>query len=202
MAVHYKTRGFIFKKEDRAEADRFFSIFTREFGRLEVFGKAIRKINSKLRGGIDLFHISDIEFIQGKNKKTLTDAVITQKFNSITDSPEKSVMAGQISNLLDDFIKGEERDEKILQLIIETFEKLDRLEPRQLMYYYFFWNFVALLGYAPEFSNMPSKTAHIITMIIKKEWEDLITLSFKKEAQKSLVTVSENYRRYLLEHIT
>ena len=44
MTVHYKTEGFVFKSVDRLEADRVFSVFTVDFGRIEVFGKSIRKI--------------------------------------------------------------------------------------------------------------------------------------------------------------
>ena len=67
MTVHYKTRALVFGKEDRLEADRIFSVFTREYGKLSIAGRGIRKITSKLRGGLDIFCVSDIEFIQGKN---------------------------------------------------------------------------------------------------------------------------------------
>ena len=71
MTLKYKTKALVFKKTDRNESDRVFSVFTENFGRLDIFAKAIRKNVSKLRSGIDIFFISDIEFIQGKNRKTL-----------------------------------------------------------------------------------------------------------------------------------
>lgn len=43
MTVHYKTKGFVFKKNDANESNRIFSIFTADFGRLDIFAKAIRK---------------------------------------------------------------------------------------------------------------------------------------------------------------
>ena len=63
MAVHYKTKGFILKKEDRLESDRIFTVFTYDFGRIEIFGKAIRRIASKLKGGIDIFSLSEITLL-------------------------------------------------------------------------------------------------------------------------------------------
>ncbi len=153
MTVHYKTQGFIFKKEDRVEADRIFSFFTKDFGRLEIFGKSIRKIASKLRGGVELFYVCDIEFIQGKHKKTLTDAVIIKKFSNIEKNPEKLEVAYRICDVVNNFILGQEKDEKILDLLVESFEKLNDTPHCLLMYYYFFWNFVSLLGYAPQLSK-------------------------------------------------
>ena len=80
MTLRYKTEGFVFKKEDNLDSNRIFSIFTKDFGKVEVLGRGIRKINSKLKGGIGLFSLSDIEFVQGKIRKTLTDAVFLEKF--------------------------------------------------------------------------------------------------------------------------
>ena len=154
MAVHYRTKGFILKKTDRKESDRIFSIFTYDFGRLEITGKAIRKINSKLKSGIDIFYLSDIKFIRGKNNKTLTDASIIKRNDNIICDFEKLKIAYRIANILDDFIKGQEKDHKIWDLVEEIFEKLNsrqfKVNNRQLIYYCFFWNLLSVLGYRPE----------------------------------------------------
>lgn len=155
MAVCYKTIGFIFKKQDRNENDRVFSVFTDGFGRLEILGKAIRKINSKLRRGIDIFSLSEIGFIQGKSQKTLTEAFKLDKFGSITQNPQKFLVACRISGLMDNFIKGQEPDENIYNLLIETFKNLNNFPISKfpnfsLAYQYFFWNFFSELGYRPE----------------------------------------------------
>lgn len=189
MSQEYKTKGFVFKKTDRNESDRIFTIFTLDFGKLDIFAKAIRKINSKLRGGIDIFCLSEIEFVQGK-KKTLTDAVLINNFSEIKKSPRKFLTANKIAKILDDFIRGEEHDREIFNLIVDTFDKLNKqaiceidlmpgikrssmpgicddqfhkspadsvrnseTEKLQVLYLYFLWNFLAILGYAPEISK-------------------------------------------------
>ena len=76
MALQYKTKGFIYKKRNRGETDRIFTIFTYDFGKIDVWGRAIRKIDSKLKSGIDIFYLSYIEFVQGK-KKTLLNTLIS-----------------------------------------------------------------------------------------------------------------------------
>lgn len=157
MTLHYRTEGFTFRKENRLEADRVFSVFTKDFGRIEVFGRTIRKINSKLRPNIEIFSLSEIEFIQGKNKKTLTNTLFLERFKNISEVPEKLEIAFNIAYILDNFIKGEEKDEKILELIVDTFEKLNNhtlsTKNYSLVYYYFLWNFIFVLGYGPELSK-------------------------------------------------
>ena len=154
MFTHYRTQGFILKKEDRGEADRVFIIYTKDFGKLELLAKAVRKIKSKLRVGLELFYLSEIEFIQGKAQKTLTDAVLINNFKNLRRDSEKLAIAYQISEVLDGLVKGQEPDEKIWQLLEETFEMLDSCSTfhvsSSMIYYYFLWNFLSILGYQSE----------------------------------------------------
>lgn len=154
MATKHRTKGFVFKKSDRTEADRIFSVFTEDYGRVEIFGKAIRKINSKLKGGIDILCFSEVEFIQGKNNRTLTGATKIKRFDDISKNFEKLKIAYRITDVMDSFLKGQEKDENIFELLNEIFEKLNSsqlsIENQQLIYYYFLWNFLSLLGYHPQ----------------------------------------------------
>jgi len=137
MAIHYRTQGFILKKEDLGEADRVFTIFTKDFGKLEILGKAIRKIQSKLRGGMELFYLSEVAFIQGKRYKTLTDAILIDSFPNLRKDLLRLKIAYQIVEVLDNLIRGEEKDEKIWELLNETLEKLKE-KPPEIVYHYFF----------------------------------------------------------------
>ena len=154
MFTHYNTESIILKKENLREADQLFTVYTRDFGKLEILGKAIRKIQSKLRSGADIFYLSKIEFIQGKRYKTLTDAILIDKFKNIRENLERLKIAYRISEVLDNLIKGQEVDEKTWHLLNEVFKKLNNLQfaicNLQLIYYYFFWNFLSILGYQLE----------------------------------------------------
>ena len=147
MAIHYRTPGFILKKDNRGEADQLFVIYTKDFGKLEVLGKAIRKIKSKLRSGTELFYLSEIEFIQGKAYKTLTDALVIKKFKNIRQNLEKLEVAYQIAIIIDSLLIREEKDENIWCLINEVFDKLENANSLKIIYYYFLWNLMVFLGY-------------------------------------------------------
>ncbi len=154
MFIHYRTRGFIIKKEDRGEADQLFTIYTKDSGKLEILGKSIRKISSKLRSGAEIFYLSEIEFIQGKTHKTLTDAIPIEKFKNIGQDLRKLKITYKISEVLDNFLSGQEPDEKIWQLLTEIFQRLNTRykapDTEYKIYYYFLWNLLSILGYQPE----------------------------------------------------
>ena len=157
MAVHYRTKAIIFKKQDLSDFDRVFGIFAFDFGRLDLHAKAIRKINSKLKSGIDIFYLSEVEFIRGRSKRMLTDAGVLEKNNNIIQDVQKLKIAFQISEILDKFIKGQQQDKEIWEFLIDVFGKLNNpqlsINNKQLILCYFIWNFFAVLGYKPEISK-------------------------------------------------
>jgi DNA repair protein RecO (recombination protein O) len=216
MMEKYRTKGFVFKKEELADADQTFAVFTKDFGRLELRAKAIRKITSKLRRDFDIFYFSEIEFIQGKNNKTLTDATKIRKFGA------DSKHLNQISEVLDGFIKGEERDEKTFELLNGIFDKLNN----KLAFQYFFWNFVSLQGFHLETQNcaschgklnpynvyfsakdggiickncsihgtkqkINSDIVKILRLILKKDWLTVSKLKVEPNSQKLLEDIFE-----------
>ena len=152
MAVRYGTSALVIKKTDKGEADQILTLFTKEFGKLQVLGRAIRKIKSKLRSGAELFCCSEIEFIQGKTFKTLTDAVILDSFQSLKKDLARMKIVFRIAEIVDKLIKGEEKDKKIWRLLLETFKRLDSSSVSGLLiYYYFVWNLFSVLGYQIDF---------------------------------------------------
>src|SRR4030042_6438161 len=155
MFTHYRTQGFIFKKINLGEADQLFTIYTEDFGKLEVLGRAIRKTSSKLKSGAEIFYLTEIEFIQGKAYKTLTDAILINGFKNLRKDFKRLSVAYKISETLDNLVKGQEPDEKMWELLNEVFDKLNNWEIEnwklKIIYYYFLWNLLSILGYQQEF---------------------------------------------------
>ncbi|HUW71666.1 MAG TPA: DNA repair protein RecO [Candidatus Humimicrobiaceae bacterium] len=206
MFVHYRTQGLILKKEDRGDADLLFTIYTRDFGKLKILGKAIRKISSKLRAGAEIFYLSEIEFIQGKTYKTLTDAILIEKFANIKTDLKRLKIAYKISGILDNLVKDPESDEKIWRLLKETFRKLNKLETTEvkleILYYYFFWNLVSFLGYQPELwtdsicgRQIDADLAKILKIIIKNDWQVLLKLKITPVHLRLLKNISQWYNK-------
>ncbi len=150
MSVRYQTEGFLIKKRDQGEADQLLTIYTREFGKVIVLGKGIRKIHSKLKYGADLFNLSDIEFIQGRKIKTLTDIRTLGSFRQTKMSLERVGTLSRMCFSLDLLTPEEEKDERIWDLLKEAFEGLNKGGFPFLIFQYFLWNLFKFSGYEPS----------------------------------------------------
>jgi DNA repair protein RecO (recombination protein O) len=208
--VRYRTKSFILSKIDLGEADQIIFLYTKEFGKLEILAKGVRKITSKLKPAVELFCLSNIEFVQGKNYKTLTDASIINKFKNIKNDLVRFKVIYQISDLINDLIKNQEQDARIWNLILRTFYIIDKkevsTEKTPLLYYYFFWRLVALLGYYPEISKckiyekeINCQIIKIIKFILIKEAKDVIRLRVNKNHLTLLKNISEWYKVKIYE---
>ncbi len=205
MAVHYRTQGIFVKISARGEADELFTVYTKDFGRLKILGKAIKKITSKLKGGAGLFYLSEIEFIQGKSHKTLTDAMPIENFQNIRKDLVKLRIAHKIAQVLDELVPKEEKDEQVWRLLSETFYRLDTKyqipNTAYKAYYYFFWNLMSLLGYGPEISGCSIQgkptdcdIIKILKIILKKDWNLLLKVKIEPIHLMLFKNISEWYR--------
>ncbi len=176
MFVRERTVGLIFQKKEFREADQIISVFSQDFGRIEVLCKGIRKIASKLKYGIEIFYLSEIETVKGYYSRILTDVQVVEKFSQIRKNLARLSIAYQISEVLDGLIKESEREEKIWNLLLNTFSILNNqnlnLTICHLSFYYFFWNLVNVLGFGPRLKNCVFCQKRILNHLIYFSAED------------------------------
>ena len=111
MSYHiYTTKGIVLSERGIGEADRIYSILTRDLGKLHVKAIGVRKSVSKLRGNIEPFTISSISFVKGKDYWRLISA---QALQNISATP---AVAGPLS-LLDKLVQGEEPNPELFDVI-------------------------------------------------------------------------------------
>ena len=75
------------RREDFRERDERVVLYTREFGKISVIAKGVKRIEAKLRGNLDIFNLADITFVQGSYFSILTGVDLKERFLHIVNSP-------------------------------------------------------------------------------------------------------------------
>jgi len=152
MFTFYHTHGLILKKSNRQEADQLLITYTQNFGRLEIVARGIRKITSKLRPAIEFPALIDLEFIQGKTCKTLTDAVILIPLRHLLFDVYSQNVVYRILAITEALIPDQQTDDQVWDLILTTLLRLDNNHSQTpAIYQYFIWHLFGILGWRPEF---------------------------------------------------
>lgn len=197
MAVHYRTEGIVLDIKNRGEADRSFTIYTKDFGKLEFWAVSERKITSKLRGGLERLCWSELAFINGKNRKTLTDASLKERYHTIRNDLQRLRVAIRIGETLNATTSNEEQDKTAWLLLLDSFSYLNNPQfpasSSKLLYYYFFWNLLSRLGWKPDLALYPSELREILQGFLAKNISLLYTLPIEKDTMKALHEASKSH---------
>jgi DNA repair protein RecO (recombination protein O) len=78
------TQGIVLRRTNYGEADRIVQFLTPDHGKISVVVKGVRKLKSKMAGGVELFSISDLTFMRGRGELgTLISAHLKTNFGNI-----------------------------------------------------------------------------------------------------------------------
>lgn len=84
------TTGTVLTRTDYGEADRIVTLLTPDYGKLRLMARGVRNVKSKLAGGIELFSVSEIAFIQGRGDiGTLVSARLIKHYGTIVKDIER-----------------------------------------------------------------------------------------------------------------
>lgn len=146
-----KTEAIILKTSNSNETGRVLTVYSEKLGKINIQAKGVKKVESKLRGHIEPISYVQMILVEGKNFLILKDAVLIDQFLNIKKDLEKIKISKELIKMIDEAIVGQEKDENIWKLILETFKLLDNSDFTYInLVNKFQKEFIALLGYDPE----------------------------------------------------
>lgn len=102
----YTTESFILRSVNFGEANKYFFIFTKDFGLLKASAQGVRHLKSKLRYSLEDFSFGQISLVRGREVWRITSA--ERKLD--LKEPKKLLILSQIFSLLLRLLHGEEKN--------------------------------------------------------------------------------------------
>ncbi|TSC74340.1 MAG: DNA repair protein RecO (recombination protein O) [Parcubacteria group bacterium Gr01-1014_33] len=122
----YFTQGVVLKKIDTGEVDAFFTLYTKDFGKLFLRAQGIKKPDAKLRGHLEPLHFVVIGFISGKNGMRVTFASLRDIFPSVRQEEQKLLIGLSMAEFVDRKCFEGEKDERVWDEIVRGFLLLEK----------------------------------------------------------------------------
>jgi DNA repair protein RecO (recombination protein O) len=149
------TKAILLSRLNYKEADRIITVLTPNYGKLSLIAKGVRKSNSKLAGGIELFCVSDITFVKGKsNLSVLTSSRLDTYYSKIITDINRTTVGYEILNIIN---KNSHDDcpEEYFELLNKTIESLNNLEINiEVTKSWFLARLLHVLGNNPNLENI------------------------------------------------
>lgn len=145
------TSAIILSRTDYGEADRIITLLTPDYGKLTLLAKGVRRVKSKLAGGIELFSVSEITFIKGRGVVgTLVSTRLIKHYERIVTDLDRTMLGYELIKKLNKATE-DEPEEEYFGLMREAFEALNDIgiEPA-LIKIWFSMQLLRLDGYTPN----------------------------------------------------
>lgn len=113
----YTTQAIVLKKIPAGEADAVVILYTRDFGKLHAYAQGVKKEAAKLKGHIEPFCVSMVQFVIGVGGERLTYAQMVQSWPMLRNDFDKYVVAHRFVELIDKNCLEGEKDEQLWQLL-------------------------------------------------------------------------------------
>lgn len=129
----YKTQGIIIRRSNANDFDRWLTVYTKEFGKILLKAKSVRKNESKLRGHLELFLFSQLMVAPARRKSepgkgfdVVAGAETIESFSRLRQNISSLAAAHYLAEIIDKLIVGPERDAHIWNLLLESFIQIDQ----------------------------------------------------------------------------
>lgn len=130
MSHHiYHTDSFILGSRDSGEANRVFSLYTKELGLVYAHAQGVRLAKSKLRFTLQDFGVARIDLVKGKEVWRVTSArpiILEIAYKNFDINIYK--MLGRVFNLLERLAPEAEANEEVYEHILNMYEYLGKNE--------------------------------------------------------------------------
>lgn len=147
------TTGIILSRTDFGEAARIITLLTPDHGKLRLMAKGVKKPKSKLAGGIELFSVSNITYIQGRKESglsTLISARLLKHYGTIVKDIQRTMLGYDLIKRLNKATE-DEPEEAYFDLLQQSFEALDdAMLDLGLVRLWFLMQLLRLGGHSPN----------------------------------------------------
>jgi DNA repair protein RecO (recombination protein O) len=141
------TQAIILKRINFGEADRILTVLSKDSGQLSLLAKGVRKSKSKLAGGLELFSVSDINYIDGKSDlKTVVSTRLQAHYKNIVADVNRTMAGYDFMKIIDGFTQHS-NEPGYYVLLKSGLESLDEVSlPVTVTEVWFFMHLLLLHG--------------------------------------------------------
>lgn len=151
------THGILLARTNYGEADRIITVITPDFGKLKLMARGVRKVKSKLAGGIELFSVSSITFIKGKKDiGTLVSTRLQTHYNHIVEDIDRTMLGYEVLKTTNKMTQ-DNCESDYYMLLLRTLGSLNNNQLNQtLIYCWFLAQLIKLSGNMPNLKTTTS----------------------------------------------
>lgn len=146
------------------DADRFFTIYTKELGKISVYAKGVRTVKSKRSGQLDLFSHIRFEVYENHDHLTLTSVELLDAHASGKTTLGNISRLFQIGELIEALTPEHDPHPAIYELLVTALANLSRFETPEYLFR-FKKKLLKIMGYGDRDLSMTATDTYIESLM-------------------------------------
>jgi DNA repair protein RecO (recombination protein O) len=164
----YSTEGIVLAKRNFGEADRIFSIYSKEHGRLSLIGKGVRKPGSRKRGHLEVFNKIKFSAVATKGIDLITEAEIIDIYPEIRKNLNKVSLAYYFTEVIGRTTHEKEVNEHVFFLLEDYLNKLTKETRLKKLRTDFIFDALVILGFWPREKKLVNPDEALTEVVERK----------------------------------
>lgn len=128
----YRVDAIILKRKNVGEGDRIVTVFTREFGRIRLLAKGVRRITSRRAPYLELFNHVRLFVHRGKMMDMITEVEIVESYDAVRTDLTRVGIAYYLCELTDVLLPENQEHQDVFALLVHSLGEIPRYASEQL----------------------------------------------------------------------
>jgi DNA repair protein RecO (recombination protein O) len=154
----YKADAVVLRHQPVGEADRVLTLFTREYGKLRVSARGVRKTTSRLAGRVQPYTAGRFLLARGRTLDVVAQADVVRTFAGLQDDLLRGAYAAYVAELIDRFLPERDRHPEVFDAVVEALAVMETAseDGAEIYALWFSLHLADSLGYRPELDRCVS----------------------------------------------
>lgn len=164
----YSTEGIVLSQINYGEADRIVTLFTKDYGKVRVIAKGVRKLKSRKRGHIDSFNRIKFSTAKSHDMDMIIEAELIESYSSLKTDLKKVSVAYYLVEIASKLTQIEEKHEFLYYFLLEKLHELDDTRGLKNFRYAFAKELLVRLGFWAANQKLDNPD-EVIEQVIEKK---------------------------------
>lgn len=203
MSSEIEVNGVVLSCIPIGEYDKRVVILTDQLGKIHVFARGARKMNSKFLAGTEPITFAKFRLFSGKSSYNLSEVQLIEYFPDLRTDIDRMCYAFYFLELASYFVKENVDATEVLRLIYVSFKALEeenKEKPMDFVKTVFEWKMFALEGLMPNYTvgevcgvRVSDEIKYTLDYIWKSKISGLYSFTLREKERLELKELAEKY---------
>lgn len=129
----YKVEAIILKRRAVGEADRIISLFTKQYGKLRVIAKGVRRPTSRRAAHLEVFTRGIFMLHRGRTLDVVTEATSLSRLDSLRKNMRKVNAGYYLCELTDALLAEKQEHEDVYVLLVSSMKAIEEASDEEII---------------------------------------------------------------------